>query len=94
MKEEILDFINRRWTKDANWLTGNCYWFAHILTQRFPQLQIYYLPIEGHFVCGDGCGDFYDWTGAISLKESPLLFSKLKTQDPIWYSRLYRDCIK
>lgn len=90
--EEILDFIQRRWKKDANWLDGNCYWFAEILKARFPQLKIYYLPIQGHFVCGNG-KEFYDWTGLISLQEIPILFSELKKSEPNWYKRIYENCV-
>ena len=90
--DEILDFISRRWKKDANWLNGNCYWFAYILMSRFPFLNIYYLPIEGHFICGDGV-KFYDWTGIVQLNEKPYLFSELKIQEPNWYNRIWRDCI-
>ena len=89
---EILDFINRRWHRDADWLDGNCYWFARILQLRFPFLELYYLPISGHFVCGDD-DNFYDWTGIVQLEESPLLFSDLKEQEPDGYNRILRDCV-
>lgn len=89
---EILDFIHRRWSKDANWLDGNCYWFAHILQTRFPDLELYYLPITGHFVCGDGY-NFYDWSGVVQPEEIPILFSDLKKREPDWYNRIWRDCV-
>lgn len=89
---EVIDFIHRRWQKDADWLVGNCYWFAYILQTRFSFLDIYYLPIEGHFVCGDG-DFFYDWTGIVQLNETPFLFSDLQKQEPDWYFRICRDCI-
>lgn len=89
---EILNFISRRWQKDADWISGNCYWFARILQTRFPFLEIYYLPIDGHFVCGDG-ENYYDWTGLVELKEIPFLFSDLERQEPGWYDRIWRDCI-
>lgn len=62
MEQEILDFIKRRFPKDSNWLDGNCYWFAFILCERFPNLQIYYEPVRGHFVAGTP-SRYYDWTG-------------------------------
>ena len=89
---EILLFIKHRWQKDANWLNGNCYWFAHILKTRFPFLEIYYLPIEGHFVCGDG-ENFYDWTGVVKLQELPILLDDIQLIDSLWYDRIVRDCI-
>ena len=88
----ILDFISRRWQKDANWLDGNCYWFAYILKTRFPFLEIYYLPIAGHFICGDGV-QFYDWTGVVDPEEVPFLLSDIEKQDILWYDRIVRDCI-
>lgn len=90
--KEILDFIQRRWQKNADWLNGNCYWFAKILTERFPFLDIYYLPIQGHFIAGDG-NIFFDWAGQLSLNEKPILFSLIKETDITWYNRLIRDCV-
>ena len=95
MEEEILDFINRRWHGYAGWLDGNCLWFAYILNKRFPQLQIYYLPIEGHFVCGVTIENellFFDWRGKIIVEEEPLLFKDIKEEDINYYNRLIRDC--
>ncbi len=89
---EILSFIEKRWKKDANWLDGNCYWFAHILKTRFPFLEIYYLPIVGHFICGDD-ESFYDWTGVVNPEEEPILFNLIAETDPLWYDRIVRDCI-
>ena len=95
MMDSIVDFIKRRfYLTDANWQNGNCYWFARILCDRFPaQLQIYYLPIEGHFVAGDGT-HFYDWTGEVDLKGVPRAsLEKIKLDDPSWYYRLCDNCI-
>ena len=89
---EILEFIQRRWKKDCDWTNGNCYWFAYILTTRFNNLKIYYLPIEGHFVAGDGI-TFYDFHGINNLQEKPYLFSQLELEEPHWYKRIVRDCI-
>ena len=91
MHEQILDFIKRRWSKDSHWTDGNCLWFAMILHLRFPNTQIYYLPIEGHFIVGFE-GYFYDWTGSLTLEEKPYLFSDIARDDPPYYSRLIRDC--
>ena len=95
MVEEILDFIFRRFKGYSDWLDGNCLWFAYILKKRFSQLEIYYLPIEGHFVCGllhDNKTIFFDWRGAIIVEEEPILFDSIKEDDPAWYQRLIRDC--
>jgi hypothetical protein len=49
---EILEFIHRRFPQDCHWLDGNCFWFALILKKRFPNVEIFYFPIQGHFVVG------------------------------------------
>ena len=51
MEDEVLDFISRRFdNNDCNWTEGNCYYFAIILKDRFPEGVIYYDVIEGHFL--------------------------------------------
>lgn len=87
----IIEFINRRFSKDCNWLNGNCFWFALILKERFPFLKIYYLPIDGHFVVGDG-NKYYDWSGEIDLEEKPYELNEIKETDILWYEKLMRDC--
>lgn len=91
-QKEILQFISRRWTKDSDWTTGNCYYFALILCSRFPELSIYYAGIEGHFVAGKD-NVYYDWTGIWKGEEDPILFSELEDWDPFWYNRIVEDCI-
>ena len=90
--DKIGDFIKRRWAQDSHFLDGNCLYFSYILKLRFPFLKIYYLPIVGHFCAGYG-NNFYDWTGKISLNEKPILFEDIRKIDPLWYSRLIRDCL-
>ena len=93
--DKVEEFIQRRFpaTADANWLNGNCYWFAKILCTRFPFLEMYYLPIEGHFVAGDSdTHQYYDWSGLVSLQETPLLISSIAFADPTWCKRILRDC--
>ena len=91
MKNEILDFINRRWRIDANWTNGNCFWFASILNLRFPQTEIYYLPIIGHFIIYDG-ENYYDWNGIYLPEEKPISWKDLRELDSLWAERLMRDC--
>lgn len=95
MKEEIKDFINRRFSEDCHWLDGNCYYFAMILKTRFPHLEIVYLPVRGHFMASDGkyC---YDYLGAWhknDVNETILSFEDIKITDPIWFNRIVRDCM-
>ena len=101
----VENFIKKRWQIDSHFLDGNCLWFAIILTIRFPELEIYYLPIQGHFIVGKDNispiqghfivgkdNTYYDWTGKLKLEEKPILLDKLKKDDPLWYSHLMRDC--
>ena len=90
-QEEILDFIRRRWRKDANWTDGNCLWFALILHKRFPYSRIYYMPIRGHFITKIA-GIFYDATGIIIPDEIVQSLAELKRTDSLLYNRLIRDC--
>lgn len=92
---EIKNFIKRRFPHDNMWVSQNCYWFSKILTDRFPQLDIYYLSIRGHFIAGDG-KIFFDWIrtyNIYNLEEEPIKLSVIRTIDPLWYDRLVRDCI-
>lgn len=90
---QILEFIHRRFPDDQNWLTGNCYWMAYILNTRFPELDIYYDPIIGHFFVGESeDGPFYDWTGRIENPQHYLKLYDLYKMDDKWYERLMRDC--
>jgi len=45
----VLEFIHRRFPQDSNWLTGNCYHFALILSSVFNG-DIFYDVVAGHFV--------------------------------------------
>lgn len=96
MRNEVVDFINRRFVKDCDWSNGNCYYFALILSHRFPTLRIVYLPVRGHFAVIDNLY-LYDYEGAVGLNEiTELIYplDKLKEDDPKWYAKLFRDCIK
>jgi len=92
--DEVLEFIKRRWSStDANWLNGNCYYFSLILCHRFPQLKKYYLPVDGHFIAGDG-KVFFDWTGLVVLgTDIALDLDYIEKTDKIWYNRIIRDCV-
>ena len=94
LHEEILDFIKRRWSKDSDWTTGNCYWFTVILMKRFyGSLDRYYLPILGHFIVGDRKGHYYDWTGEVFPEEEPQYWLDVWLDDPIYAARVENDCM-
>ena len=91
MKNEIIEFINRRFYKDCDWTNGNCYWFSLILQKRFPNAKIYYMPITGHFITKID-NVFYDATGIVIPEEKVIDFKKLEEEDSLWYEHLIRDC--
>ena len=62
-----------------------------ILKTRFPLLDIYYLPIIGHFITSDG-ENYYDWSGVYLPEERPIKWEVLTEQDELWAQRLIRDC--
>lgn len=101
---EVIEFISRRFPKDDNWLSGNCYYFAVILQARFPQFQIFYDAVAGHFIAGAPNLDhvsesnvfsinYFDWTGAYFPSTQPIPLEEIKETDELWYERLVRDCI-
>lgn len=94
MKEKILNFIQKRFPTDCNWLDGNCYYFAVILQTRFSG-DIYYDVVNGHFVA---CikDKLYDWTGEVEEDEDSVY---VKWKDFAYYDeyraeRIIRDCIQ
>jgi len=96
-KNKILDFIKHRFRIDCNWLNGNCLYFAKILTWRFPELSIYYLPKHAHFVAGNGV-KFFDFTGIVSSKiineDNPQSIEDMKSRNISLYNRLMKDCFE
>ena len=97
MKNEVLEFIERRFPEDCNWTTGNCYHFAAILKNCFSG-SIVYDPVEGHFLFLNNFDhQYYDHTGIrIYEEEYSKNFVDWKTlpyTDILWYKRLLRDCV-
>lgn len=92
---EVLEFIQRRFPIDSNWLDGNCYFFAKILESAFFG-YIVYDPIDGHFLFTQDGEIYYDWAGAhIYDKDCSSKFEKWKTykyKDPSHYARIVHDC--
>ncbi|MCM1500759.1 MAG: hypothetical protein NC124_20060 [Clostridium sp.] len=91
-KDEVLDFIHRRFQIDCNWLNGNCYYFSLILKDRFPKGSIFYNVASGHFVFFYG-GNYYDWTGSVSTDEYMVTWDDFDEYDPMQKERIVRDCL-
>lgn len=95
MKEDkVVEFIHRRFPNEDKWLSGNCYYFALILKDRFNG-DIYYDPIDGHFLCLIG-NKLYDWTGEVEPKNKNKLVEWLyySNYDANQYNIIRRDCLK
>ena len=96
MKDEIVEFIQRRFPFDCNWLNGNCYYFAQILDSRFMG-DIVYDPIDGHFLFLHN-NNYYDWSGRREYsKDRVKQFIDWNTyffKDRLHYNRLWRDCVE
>lgn len=96
IKEEVIEFLARRFPtdKDNNWLTGNCYYFALILKERF-QGEIYYDVIKGHFITKIE-DSFYDYTGVYSEEECShfIKWSEFESYDNKQLKRVINSCIK
>lgn len=87
----VEEFIKRRFPTDCNWTTGNCYYFAVILKDRFNG-TLYYDPIEGHFLCKID-SDYYDYTGKVNVDSSRIYcWEYLKYFDNLYYEHIVRDC--
>ena len=89
---EILDFIQRRFSKDCKWLAGNCYYFSLILKDRFPKGTIYYDVIRGHFVFKYE-DKYYDWTGVVKSNSHLVEWDKFDEYDSLQKQVIIRDCI-
>ena len=93
MENEILKFIQKRFSQNCNWLDGNCFYFALILEKRFGG-RIFYDVINGHFVTKFD-GVFYDWTGVVDNKDAIYIeWDKFYEYDFTQFLRIWRDCIK
>ena len=94
MCNKILEFIQRRFKNDCNWTDGNCYYFAVILKDRFPEGKIFYDVVNGHFVF---CyyGEFYDWNGVYNPMsvDSVVVWDAFNKYDSLQKERIVRNCI-
>jgi len=97
MEKEILEFINRRFPIDCNWMDGNCFYFAQILKARFHG-DVVYDPIDGHFLFLTSDNQLYDWTGKRNYtkerRRKMFLWRDHSLKDPLHHEHVYRDCVK
>lgn len=90
---EVLNFISNRFPVKCNWTNGNCYYFALILHDRFPNSAIYYDVIHGHFLTKIG-DNYFDWLGVQYPIENDLVrWDEYQQIDPVHYNRIKRDVL-
>lgn len=89
---EVLEFIQRRFKTDCKWTDGNCYYFAIILKDRFPEGKIFYDVIWKHFIF-QYQNQFYDWTGIKNPDTYLVEWDKFDEYDSSERKRVVRDCI-
>lgn len=107
--KEIYSFLNRRFpdaSKDKQWVSGNCFYFAIILKSRFPEGYIVYDTLNGHFLFlyRDHLIDAvhteylgYSFTPTetnYTIKGYIVVWDFFPMYDSLQYSRIIRDCIQ
>lgn len=85
----VLQFIKR--FTDNKWVTGNCYYFAIILKERFNGI-IYYDVINSHFITLID-NIYYDFNGII-IPDKPIKWDSFKEYDYIQYNRIIKEIIE
>ena len=91
---EVIEFITRRFSIDCNWTSGNCYYFAVILKDRFPEGKLVYEVIDGHFLF-DYKGKLYDFNGEQQREGKCLVdWDTFDDYDSKQKCCIIRDCIK
>lgn len=96
MSDTVLDFIHL-FSDGADevsfkFTNGLCYWFAHILKERFkPLAEIMYDPIYNHFVTQIG-DERYDITGLVTHLY-PNVVKWDSYPDALEKERIVRQCI-
>jgi len=96
-KREIRKFIYNRFPYDSNWLDKNCYYFAIILKERFPEATIVYDVSDGHFLVRIE-NIYFDWMGdhdfSKEIQEKYFIeWDKFDEYDSLQKQRIIRDCI-
>lgn len=93
---EVLDFISRFTNKGRkqevieSFTCGCCYWFAHILCNRFPNAIMMYDLIDNHFVTLIN-GRLYDITGDVTGQYKVIVWDDY--DDELHKQRIVNDCI-
>lgn len=90
--DPVKEFIDRRFKADCNWLNGNCYYFALILSDRFPGGTVYYDVIYGHFIYLYK-GKYYDWSGEMKPDGHLVEWAKFDEYDSLQKKHIIEGCL-
>lgn len=99
-KQDIIDFIDNfkkqnKQVLEKVFTEGNCYYFAIILKNRFPEISIVYSQINNHFMClyDNHIYDIFgDITNNVEVRDL-YLWETYKNVDFIDYSNVVKYCI-
>lgn len=94
-KPDVLKFIERFQNEGSikTFTEGCCYWFAFILTTRFPEEStIMYNPVYNHYAV-DIWGVLYDIRGEIEYDDEWIPWDEYRKTEKLDSLRLERNCI-
>lgn len=95
MTDEVSYFIAQFRGSEEVFLTGCCYWFAHILTHRFPDGEIVLALAENHFMARIR-DRLYDVRGNVTglYSDTDIIpWADMPAYDGLRYGRIVRDCV-
>lgn len=94
MEDTVLAFIRQFQNEGTirTFTNGCCYWFAHILVNRFLLSEIAYNPVENHFAARIA-SELYDITGKIDNDGHWMDWDDYQATEPADAARVYDNCI-
>ena len=95
MNEQVKDFISRRFNNEDNchWADINSYWFAKILSLRFPSLKLCFNEDTKKFMCvNTHYKSYYDINGRHNLGNcNYVCIDKIMYDNPEYYMHLMQE---
>lgn len=101
--KDVEEFITYFDGTQDNFLNGNCYWFANLLSERFwqfyPVCRVVYNQVDNHFAAmirlEDDTTFLFDASGYLGPcdREKWSLWDEYERNEPLDAARVWRDCI-